>query len=148
MADKLIFEEKKSNDEPIFLLLIASAAWGIAPLDSLWVESVEDGSITLGFPSVKEADGYRIYRMVASRDSLVWVSWATITGSNQDTIHVRIATVDNDSAFMGVAAYVIEDGKEVLSDRKVVFVEGSGDTGRAVLTAIRSVTWGQVKAGR
>ena len=56
--------------------------------------------------------------------------------------------MDNDSAFMGVAAYVIEDGKEVLSDRKVVFVEGSGDTGRAVLTAIRSVTWGQVKAGR
>ena len=137
----------------ICLLLLASAAWSIDPPDSVWVESVEydealGGSVTLGFLAVEGADGYRIYRMVTATDSLAWVSWATVTDAIQDTIRVRVATLDNDSGSMGVGAFVIEDGKEILSEMAVAFVEHTGDMGRAVPTAVRKSTWGQVKADR
>ena len=125
------------------LTFLASAAWAIAPPDSVWVESVEydeslGGFVTLGFPSVKEADGYRIFRMIwvttiaDESGNLVelddperaWVSWGTVT-SEQDTVRVRTATLDSDSTPFGVAAFVLdEDGEEILSDRVVVFVKG------------------------
>lgn len=122
------------------LLFLAPAAWAIDPPDSVWVESVENGFVTLGFPSVEEAEGYRIYRLMAvthvlgedgeavMKDGEAWVPWAAVTDEGiirQDTVRVRIATLDTDSSLMGVAAFVLdEDGEEILSDRVVVFVEG------------------------
>ena len=127
------------------LLLLAPAAWGIDPPDSVWVESVgyEEGTggfVTLGFPAVEGAAGYRIYRMLAvthvlgengdvvRKDGKAWVPWAAVTDEHiirQDTIRVRIITLDTDRSPMGVSAFVLsEDGEEILSDRVVVFVEG------------------------
>ena len=137
----------------VSLLFLSSAAWGVNAPDSVWVESVEDGFVTLVFTAVEGADGYRIYRMIAIADYslatadyyFVWVSWGTMGPSIQDTIRARVATLDNYSGPMGVAAFVIEDGEEILSEKAVVFVENTGDMGGAIPTVIRKATWGQVK---
>ena len=95
----------------VWVLLLAPAAWAIDPPDSVWVESVEyqestGGFVTLGFPAVEGAAGYRIYRLIAvtavlgedgeavMKDGEAWVPWATVTDKHimrQDTIRVRIA---------------------------------------------------------
>ena len=98
--------------------------------------------MTLGFPSVEGAAGYRIYRMISVTTVLgedatfiqnsdtrqAFVSWGTVTDESiirQDTIRVRVATLDSDSTPFGVAAFVLDEkGEEILSDRVVTFVEG------------------------
>ena len=153
----------------VILLLLAPAAWGIDAPDSVWVESAEDGFVTLGFPAIEEVDGYRIYRLIAvthvlgeggevvqaDEDAWAWIPWAGVMidedAVHQDTLRVTVAILDNDDSWFGVAAFVIEDGEEILSDRVDVFVESSGSREMSMIlipTAIRRATWGQVKAER
>ena len=65
---------------------------------------------------------------------------------SQDIIRVKVNTLDGDSAPMGVAAFIMEDGEEILSDMTVVSVESSGSNSSVLIhTAIRKTYWGQLK---
>ncbi len=133
----------------ICLLLLASAAWSIDPPDSVWVESREDGFVTLAWTLVPDAGGYEVYREVVVTTGInqngevvlldeplfAFVFWGTAEQSGLDPVRVRVAKLDNDPSRWAVSA--VKDG------------EVSEWTETADMpTAIRKPTWGEVKAGR